>query len=190
MIGAHGDCRTSADCGGQPCIGVTDGGYAQCDQPPVPPESCTDGGYDQCCPPPQSPSCPTGELCIGPGIGGTCGGAPPAFVTIGNACASDACQTDADCSADGGEVCTSAGTMGSPVRACFTGNCDTDADCTTYPGGFCAPVKDYCCSQYIQLSCIYVGHGGCLTSTDCGSSAGLPVCVDGTCASKPPICPT
>jgi len=163
----HGECSSSADCGGRTCVRVPDepGGYWMCTDPPRDEVTdCTDPPIDWCC---SSDECTDGEEggCYHAAGGwGFCGG--PVF--MGNICIYDGCDTDADCtdSGLGPGICVPADVHDWPRDRCAWGSCHTAADCTEEPGGYCAPVSDYCCPWRIAgFYCIYPGN--CLDHPDC-----------------------
>ncbi len=169
IVVEHGECTSSADCDGLPCIRVPDepGGYWLCQSPPR--DEATECNspypeYDQCC---TSADCTEGRH------GGCfftadfsiyCGGPEP---LPANVCLYDECMSDAECAAsDTGRFCLPADLFGWPRRRCAWGTCKLDTDCTREPGGYCAPLPDYCCPGHIQgFFCIY--PGACATQDDC-----------------------
>jgi hypothetical protein len=157
-----GDCDTASDCGGDPCVELTPGGYRVCATKVPEATACTAPGQDQCC---KTADClaagkPGGKCILGP-IGPSCGG-PIQLPT--NVCAKDACTSAANC-AGTNAVCVPAGALGRKVASCMTGGCLFDRDCTAEPGGICVPVASPCCSEAVGLFCNY--HDGCRSSADC-----------------------
>lgn len=184
-----GDCQSSADCSGNPCVEATPGGYKICQTAPPEATGCTnDAGpiTDGCC---TSADCQGGGLCFDQSKLPACGGPFPASY---NACIGDACQGDADCADSEGipRVCAPRGAWGNPVRACVNAYCKTDADCAAAEGGRCAPVLWACCATPLGLACVY--PGGCTRDSDCGTD-GTHACQvkdgKGQCVAGPTGCP-
>jgi hypothetical protein len=164
--GEEGECETSADCDGLPCIRVPDepGGYWICQTPPHEEATeCTSPypGMDQCC---ESSECTDGlnGACFFTGTFTPFCGVPEPLPH--NMCVYDECNSDFDCiEMDRGNVCMPADLYGWPRRRCGWGTCAVASDC---PGGYCAPLSDYCCPSHIQgFFCIY--PGSCATDADC-----------------------
>lgn len=170
------DCTSSADCGGQPCLEVTPGGFRTCFVD-LEATSCT-GGADACC---TSSDCTTGICALLP-TKPYCGGIFPGGF---NGCVSDECELDGDCGAGG--LCLPAGVLQRPVRTCIQADCRTDADCTDAAGGRCVPVTSTCCTGPAALACAYPSDGcrsdaDCTGSDVCGIEAGRASCVSGPVA--------
>src|SRR5260221_7638874 len=90
-----GDCDNTADCGGDPCVELSPGGYRVC-VAKVPETTTCSIPPGQCC---KSADCgsdarPPGKCVAGP-VEPYCGW--PAMIPT-NQCASDACNSAADCS--------------------------------------------------------------------------------------------
>ena len=176
---ASGDCETSADCGGDPCVELTPGGYRVCqiDYPEA--SSCLDPSIDECC---TTADCAFGS-CYATPIVPFCGGAEQQPF---NVCVADQCADDAACGA--GSICAPAGTLARKVRACAPASCKVNADCTAEPSGVCAPVVDPCCGYPAGLHCVY--PGGCRSNTDCpGGYCELGQDGATRCMTGAPICP-
>jgi hypothetical protein len=190
--GEHGECSSSADCDGRPCVRVPDepGGYWMCEDPRWEEATECSSPYpdiDECC---------TTDDCTGGGdVGcfyvispwGICGGPPP---MPHNMCLSDECATASDCSGYENPVCLPRHVLDWPRTRCASGTCRVASDCTAETGGFCAPVHDHCCPSGIQgFFCIY--PGACLTHEDCDESVCLGDWETGatTCPDVPPPCP-
>jgi hypothetical protein len=163
----RGECTSSVECGGRPCVRVPDepGGYWLC----LVPErdeavecTSTDPWVDQCC---SSFECISGVNggCFYSDWGwGFCGGA----IMPHNTCVYDACSDASDCTSGPNAICVPRDVQDWPRRRCAYGTCRTSLDCVREPGGFCAPIFDYCCSWRISgFYCIYPGscqyHGDC-----------------------------
>lgn len=166
--GERGECTSSEDCDGNPCVRVPDepGGYWLCEDPPWEEAtecSSSDPDIDECC---------TTEDCTGGGdVGcfyvtspwGACGGPVP---MPHNMCVSDECATALDCSGYDNPVCLPRDVLGWPRTRCVSGTCRVASECTAEPGGYCAPLHGYCCPNTIQgFFCIY--PGSCFTHEDC-----------------------
>lgn len=165
----HGECTSSADCGGLPCIRVPDepGGHWLCQTPPR--DEATEcvspfPEYDECCDSSECTAGMNGGCFYTDDFSVSCGGPEP---LPHNVCLYDECMTDGDCLAsDAGLFCMPANLFGWPRNRCAWGTCKVDSDCTAVEGGYCAPLPDYCCPSHIQgFFCIYPGH--CATSADC-----------------------
>jgi hypothetical protein len=165
----HGECRTSADCDGRPCIRVPDrpGGHWLCKSAPH------DEATECISPYPEMDECCTSAECTDGMRGGCfytdditvyCGGPEP---IDHNVCIYDECMTAGDCVAEGrGTICLPADLFGWPRRRCVSGTCRVDADCTAAAGGDCAPITDYCCRNHLQgFFCVY--PGACSAHEDC-----------------------
>jgi hypothetical protein len=184
-----GDCQSAADCGGNPCVEVTPGGFKVCTSAPPPEASqCTPNNPvpDECC---------TTADCMGKGTCYLstdlpyCGG--PAMAQY-NRCVADQCAKDADCGGGQNEVCAPAGIFGNPERACTVAYCTTNADCNAKTGGYCAPINDPCCSLPSGLGCVY--PGGCRSNEDCAADGSQHCEIDGAtksgvCKDGPAACP-
>jgi hypothetical protein len=183
-----GDCASDADCNGGTCSPIVPGGYLVClDQVPQA-TSCTPpvNGMNQCC---TSADCMQGK-CYSTQSLPSCGGpARPLY----NACVTDQCVADADCSSTGGaasQACLPAGAYGEPMRTCLPAFCHTDADCTAQPCGVCAPIVGPCCSTPTGLGCVY--PGGCTKSSDCGNGTSCeldPKTGASSCVASGGVCP-
>lgn len=163
----RGECVSSTDCGGRPCVRVPDepGGYWLCEvaeRDEATDCSSTDPWVDQCC---------NSFECIGGTNGGCffsdwgwgfCGGA----IMPHNVCVYDECAHDSDCTAGPNAICVPRHIQDWPRTRCAYGTCRTSVDCTREPGGFCTPVFDFCCSWRISgFFCIY--PGACQYHADC-----------------------
>jgi hypothetical protein len=165
----RGECTSSADCGGRPCVRVPNvpGGYWLCKVPErreTTECSSTDPWVDQCC---DSFECIDGMNggCFFSDWGwGFCGGG----LMPHNVCVYDECSRTSDCTAHSPAVCVPRDVQDWPRRRCAYGTCRTSRDCTAEPGGFCAPLFDFCCDWRITgFFCIYPGE--CQYHTDCSS---------------------
>ena len=185
-----GDCKTAADCGGNPCVPVTPGGYTVCEATPPEATMCTlppgGPGSDQCC---TSADCKTGKCYLSTSLP-QCGG--PAM-QVSNLCLSDTCSNDAACgNGSVPQICTPAGAFGFPTRQCLVAYCHTDADCGAQAGGHCAVVSAPCCTSPAGLACVY--PGGCRKDTDCANDGSKhcqidPASKSGVCIAGPAACP-
>ena len=158
---SEGDCQTSADCGGTACVAVTPGGFKVCTDDVVQATSCTGSGFDECC---DTAACNGAGICLTAPLFPYCGGPQPLEY---NVCATDQCQSDADCS---GNVCLPSPMMGYQVRTCFAAQCKLSSECTAEAGGVCAPVRDACCNGTVGLYCVYPSDG-CRSGADCNNDA-------------------
>jgi hypothetical protein len=165
--GERGDCASSADCGGRPCVQVPAErcGYWLCEVPgrrEATECTSTDPYVDECC---DSFECISGMNggCFYSDWGwGFCGGG----LMPHNRCVYDECDVDSDCTASSPAVCVPRDVQDWPRRRCAYGACRTSLDCTREEGGFCAPLFDYCCDWRITgFFCIY--PGACQRHEDC-----------------------
>jgi hypothetical protein len=172
-----GDCESTADCGGQPCVDISSGGYRSC-VTKIPEESTCSNPPGQCC---KTDDCAAsgnpGKCILGP-VWPSCGG--PVQVPM-NMCAADQCKSASDCPGNNA-ICVPAGVFGRKVATCLTGGCRRDSDCSEGPGGACLPVTGRCCSAPIGLFCVY--KDGCVSDMDCpnghcDTSSGKAVCMPG-----------
>ena len=163
----HGECTSSLDCGGRPCVRVPDepGGYWLCkveERREATDCSSTDPWVDQCC---DSFECISGANggCFYSDWGwGFCGGG----IMPHNTCVYDECDRHADCTGGPNPICVPRDVQDWPRRRCAYGTCRTSLDCTREDGGFCAPLFDFCCDWRIAgFFCIYPGE--CQYHTDC-----------------------
>jgi hypothetical protein len=172
-----GDCESTADCGGEPCVDISSGGYRSCVTKIVEATTCSNPP-GQCC---KTDDCTAagkpGKCILGP-TAPSCGG-PVQIPT--NVCAADECKSASDCPGSNA-ICVPAGVFGRKVATCLAGGCRRDSDCNEGPGGACLPVTSSCCSAPIGLFCVY--KGGCVSDMDCpgahcDTSSGKAVCVPG-----------
>jgi hypothetical protein len=183
--GGAGDCETDKNCNGGLCIELAPGGYRVCASGPIEATSC--GSPDpqpfpnECC---DSSECGKGICVAGPGPE-YCGG--PAIEPY-NYCASDGCQTSADCDAVPNGVCWPAGAYGFPVATCRTGGCRVDADCTEGADGRCLLHPSQCCGVP-SLACVYAD--GCVSGADCPDDSPHCLVQDGrtVCSPELEVCP-
>jgi hypothetical protein len=164
-----GECDRAQDCEqGEDCVEVTPGGWRICVAPVEEATSCTDPANEPCC---STADCQEGVCVDGP-VTLDCGGI---YVPGFNACATDLCQSDSDCtSGDGPGVCLPQAMLGYKVRGCLPAACRVNADCTAEAGGYCALVRDECCYK-TGLYCVYPSNG-CLgvIKEECGSGYCMP----------------
>jgi hypothetical protein len=191
--GSGGSAGPSGDCSptdpskkclghGEVCIEMVPGGFAVCAVPVEEATFCPGMGPDECC---DSSECAEGACFPNP-VTPACGGAYPIEM---NVCASDQCETDADCQGPNA-FCAPRGVNRNAVRYCMSKACSADGDCTAEPGGICAPVQNPCCSSWDGLFCVY--PSGCRTDADCGEGSHCEVnWTQGTgeCVSGPVACP-
>ena len=172
-----GDCDTDADCGGDPCVEISPGGYRVCETK-VPLATTCSSPAGECC---KTADCAAagkqGKCLLGP-VAPSCGG--PALVPT-NVCAIDKCTSASGCSGSNG-VCVPAGVFGRKVASCMTGGCRRDSECSEGKGGACVPVSGACCPGPVGLYCVY--QGGCVNDGDCTNghcdvSSGKAVCAPG-----------
>lgn len=165
----RGECRSDADCGGDPCLRIhaEGGGFTTCFRRTPPVEECVGHESDPaCC---SSEDCSeSGECFAGPLF--YCGGVAPIPTTL---CHEPQCGSDTDCDARDGGLCLPAGAFGEPVARCVSTSCRVDADCTAAAGGQCSPFFDACARRFTTFSCTY-DDSPCRTDSDCG---GVDVCV-------------
>jgi hypothetical protein len=158
----HGECRTSADCGGRDCVRIPDepGGYWTCvDAPSDEATGCTTPELDECC---------TSAECTGGEDGGCyfaeaqfCGGP---YMQPHNQCFYTQCRSDGDCT--GGMACIPAGVYGFVRNTCAYAGCRVQEDCAARPGGYCKPFRNPCCTS--QLQGLYCADPAvCETDEDC-----------------------
>jgi len=180
-----GDCVTSADCGGAPCLELVPGGFDVCDATPQEVTECIGpkGDDDECC---DSSEC-AGATCYASGDLPYCGGAMP---IPRNRCIGDECGADLDCAGGATDaICAPAGAFGQPGRACVQAYCRTNADCTDEPNGYCAPILNPCCNSVLGLACVY--PSGCRRDSDCANGhCDLDTATGrGVCKTGGPACP-
>lgn len=190
--GQSGDCTPGSPTevcppDGSTCTEIVPGGFRVCAKIPDEATECLAQGFDECC---NSSECSEGACYqnnVMPNFG--CGGAQPMDM---NVCATDACDSDADCMQGVGQmICAPRGVGGSPIRHCMVAACRTDVDCTAEPGGICAPVQNPCCSSWEGLYCVYPSNG-CRTQADCQNGDNCIVDYakgEGVCTSDPVACP-
>jgi hypothetical protein len=172
-----GDCDTATDCGGDPCVEISPGGYRVCVTKV--PEATTCDPAGGCC---KTADCAAagkpGRCILGPALP-NCGGPVQAPI---NVCATDDCKATADCHQGSNPICVPAGVFGHKKASCFPGGCRRDIDCNDGPGGACLPISGPCCPGPIGLYCVY--NGGCVNDADCPNghcdiSTGKAVCAPG-----------
>jgi hypothetical protein len=155
-----GDCDNAAECGGDPCVDISSGGYRAC-VTKVPEAMACSNPPGECC---KTADCTAagkpGKCLLGPRAP-SCGG--PVQVPT-NICAADQCMTAADCSGSNA-ICVPAGVFGRKVASCLTGGCRRDSDCNEASGGACLPITGTCCPSPIGLFCVY--KDGCTNDADC-----------------------
>jgi len=172
-----GDCESTADCGGDPCVDISSGGYRAC-VAKVPEATACSSPPGGCCKSADCAASAQGGKCIlGPPLP-MCGG--PLQIPS-NVCAVDQCKSASDCSGPNA-ICVPAGVFGRKVASCMTGGCRRDSDCTQGKGGACLPIAGGCCPGPIGLFCVY--EGGCVNQGDCPNghcetSTGTAVCAPG-----------
>ena len=159
----HGDCRTSADCGGRACLRVPNepGGYWVCADPTgEEATSCPEPEWDECC---------TSDECTDGADGGcffsedrSCGGP---YMMPHNMCFYTQCEDDSAC--DFGLMCIEQGVFNLFRNTCAPATCRTEADCADRPGGYCRPFMNPCCPANIQ-GYYCVDPAVCEDDEDCG----------------------
>lgn len=184
----HDECQRDADCPTITCIKApcpvavcvlsTDGfHYCVARQDPAP-DACPDFAPQCCTSSAQCTLMPHGT-CV-PQRDEFCGGPVP----IGNDCRYDACQGDADCTAEANGICTA----GFP-RQCLYGPCRKNADCAAGPGGTC--VLDTI-GLYCRTSAVFCRYANdpCHANADCTGQ--MQACVPNAngqgaaCQTQPP----
>ena len=165
----HGECTSSEDCDGRPCVRVPDepGGFWTCVDPES--EEATECGapeVDECC---TSDDCTEGE------DGGcfyhediSCGG--PVYMSH-NMCFYTECREDDDCDED--MLCMPKGVYGFLRNTCAYATCRTQLDCSERPEGYCRPLLNPCCPVIAGYYC--VDPEVCETDDDCSDGASCVV---------------
>jgi hypothetical protein len=182
---SSGDCARDADCGQGRCVELTVGGYRVCSPGPLETSECPPSDppstENECC---NSMECSTG-LCVRGPSPAYCGG--PAIQPY-NYCATDECDSSADCEHVPNGACFPAGFANFPVATCIPGDCRIDADCTGDPPGRCLIVESECC-RVKRLACVY--PDGCRSLADCTDDSLSCRIVDGrgVCSPEPVECP-
>ena len=175
-----GDCDSSADCDGRPCVELFVGGWRVCEDPNREATSCTGSPLDECC---DSSECAAGA-CFEVPLVPRCMGV---IMMPRNVCAEDQCADSSEC-VGVLNTCFPARVLGRAIAACGIANCQTNADCTAEPGGYCAPVREPCCGVFRSLTCIYPGD--CRSTADCPSGSYCDVMGGrATCIPGAPLCP-